>query len=326
MFDIFGWIGSIFGWVLWGAFSLVHDYGLAIIIFTLVLKLILFPVSIKQQKSMAANARLSGKQKELQKKYGNDKAKLNEEISKLYEREGVSPMGGCLTSLLPMLLLLGVYYAVINPLTNTMHLAADKVSSAVSYLNTLPGIGTSFNNFYGQIDIIKLAQTTQGSSYLTNYFDANTIAQIKDFGNGFNSFGLDLLGRPNEGLTILIIIPILCLVSSVLTQWFTMKLQGPMQGQQGCMKWMLLLMPLLSAYIAYTVPAAVGFYWIVSTVLGFAQTLILQNFYSAGIMGAKAEAQRVALLELEEAKVPYSYNPKFENKGIINRKKQGKKK
>lgn len=160
MFDIFGWIGSIFGWVLWGAFSLVHDYGLAIIIFTVVLKLILFPVSIKQQKSMAANARLSGKQQELQKKYGNDKAKLNEEMSKLYEREGVSPMGGCLTSLLPMLLLLGVYYAVINPLTNTMHLAADKVTSAVSYLNTLPGIGTSFNNFYGQIDIIKLAQTT----------------------------------------------------------------------------------------------------------------------------------------------------------------------
>lgn len=96
MFDIFGWIGSIFGWVLWGAFSLVHDYGLAIIIFTVVLKLILFPVSIKQQKSMAANARLSGKQQELQKKYGNDKAKLNEEMSKLYEREGVSPMAAAL--------------------------------------------------------------------------------------------------------------------------------------------------------------------------------------------------------------------------------------
>lgn len=324
--DIFNLIGSIFGWVLWGAFTLVHDYGIAIIIFTLVLKLILFPVSIKQQKSMAINARLSAKQQELQKKYGNDKAKLNEEVSKLYEREGASPMGGCLSSLLPMLLLLGVYYAVINPLTNTMHLASETVTKAVSYLNTLPGIGTSFNNFYGQIDIIKLAQTDQGATYLNGFFDGNTINQIKEFGNGFHSFGLDLLGRPNEGFTILIIIPILCLVTSVLTQWFTMKMQGPMQGQQGCMKWMMLAMPLLSAYIAYTVPAAVGFYWIVSTVIGFAQTLILQNFYSAGIMGAKAEAQRVALLEIEEARVKYSYNPKFENKGITRQKKQGKKK
>lgn len=124
----------------------------------------------------------------------------------------------------------------------------------------------------------------------------------------------------------MLIIPILCLVTSILAQYFTMKLQGTAQMQQGCMKYMLLLMPLVSAYIAYTVPAAVGFYWIVSTVLGFLQTVILQNFYSANIMGAKAEAQRVALLELEEAKVKYSYNPKFENKGIQQKKKQGKKK
>lgn len=275
---------------------------------------------------MAANARLAAKQRELQKKYGNDKAKLNEEVSKLYQKEGINPMGGCLSSLLPMLLLLGVYYAVINPLTNTMHIAAETVTKAVSYLNTLPGIGTSFNNFYGQIDIIKLAQTPQGTTYLSGFFDANTIDQIKDFGQGFHSFGLDLLGRPNEGFTILLIIPVLCLVTSVLSQFFTMKLQGTAQMQQGCMKYMLLLMPLLSAYIAYTVPAAVGFYWIVSTVLGFLQTVILQNFYSANIMGAKAEAQRVALLELEEAKVKYSYNPKFENKGIQQKKKQGKKK
>lgn len=324
--DIFNLIGSLFGYVLWFCFMLVHDYGIAIVLFTLFLKIIFFPTSIKQQKSMAANARLAAKQRELQKKYGNDKAKLNEEVSKLYQKEGVNPMGGCLSSLLPMLLLLGVYSAVINPLTNTMHIAAETVTKAVSYLNTLPGIGTSFNNFYGQIDIIKLAQTPQGTTYLSGFFDANTIDQIKDFGQGFHSFGLDLLGRPNEGFTILLIIPVLCLVTSVLSQFFTMKLQGTAQMQQGCMKYMLLLMPLLSAYIAYTVPAAVGFYWIVSTVLGFLQTVILQNFYSANIMGAKAEAQRVALLELEEAKVKYSYNPKFENKGIQQKKKQGKKK
>lgn len=325
MTEIFGFIGSMFGYVLWFFFELVHDYGIAIILFTIVLKIILFPTSIMQQKSMAKNSRMAAKQRELQKKYANDKVKLNEEMNKLYQKEGVNPMSGCLPSILPMLLLLGVYYSVIMPLTNTMHIAADTVNKAVSYLNTLPGIGLNFNNYYGQIDIIKLAQTSQGTTYLNQFFDAQTISNIKDFGHGFNSFGLDLLGRPSEGISILLIIPILCLVTSVATQFFTMKLQGTLQTQQGCMKYVILLFPLLSAYIAYTVPAAVGFYWIVSTVLGFVQTLFLQRFFNADIMGAKAEAQRVALLDIEEKKVQYSYNPRPEGNFGANKKKKKKK-
>ena len=66
--DIFNMIGSLFGYVLWFCFMLVHDYGIAIVLFTLFLKIIFFPTSIKQQKSMAANARLAAKQRELQKK------------------------------------------------------------------------------------------------------------------------------------------------------------------------------------------------------------------------------------------------------------------
>ena len=76
------------------------------------------------------------------------------------------------------------------------------------------------------------------------------------------------------------------------------------------MKFMFLIMPLFSAYIAYTVPAAVGYYWIISTLLGLAQTLILQKFYNVNIMTAKSEAQRVALLNMNEAKVKYEYNPR----------------
>ncbi|MGN0457013.1 MAG: YidC/Oxa1 family membrane protein insertase [Acutalibacteraceae bacterium] len=342
--DIFNFIGSLLGYVLYFCFMIVKNYAWAIVLFTIIVKAVLFPTAIKQQRSMAKNARMAAKQRELQEKYGNDKMKLNEEMQKLYQKEGTSPTSGCLTTMaLPMILLFGIYYSVINPLTNTLHFAAESVNNCVSYLNTLPGIGNSFNNFYGQIDILKLAQSNEGVTYLNGFFSPDQISQIKEFGASCNLFGLDLLGRPSEGgfnpfTNVLILVPVICFLSSVITQLITMRYQKANTGQQqpGCMMVMFLVMPLFSAYIAYTVPAAVGFYWIVSTLLGLAQTLILQKFYNVNIMNANSEARRVALLNANEAKVKYEYNPRTRNSSELNnttnngknaaKKKSGKKK
>lgn len=342
--DIFNFIGSLLGYVLYFCFMIVRNYAWAIVLFTIIVKAVLFPTAIKQQRSMAKNARMAAKQRELQEKYGNDKMKLNEEMQKLYQKEGTSPTSGCLTTMaLPMILLFGIYYSVINPLTNTLHFAAESVNNCVSYLNTLPGIGNSFNNFYGQIDILKLAQSNEGVTYLNGFFSSDQISQIKEFGASCNLFGLDLLGRPSEGgfnplTNVLILVPVFCFLSSVITQLITMKYQKANTGQQqpGCMMVMFLIMPLFSAYIAYTVPAAVGFYWIVSTLLGLAQTLILQKFYNVNIMNANSEARRVALLNANEAKVKYEYNPRKRSSSELNnftnngknsaKKKSGKKK
>ena len=342
--DIFNFIGSLLGYVLYFCFMIVKNYAWAIVLFTIIVKAVLFPTAIKQQRSMAKNARMAAKQRELQEKYGNDKMKLNEEMQKLYQKEGTSPTSGCLTTMvLPMILLFGIYYSVINPLTNTLHFAAESVNNCVSYLNTLPGIGNSFNNFYGQIDILKLAQSNEGVTYLNGFFSPDQISQIKEFGASCNLFGLDLLGRPSEGgfnpfTNVLILVPVICFLSSVITQLITMRYQKANTGQQqpGCMMVMFLIMPLFSAYIAYTVPAAVGFYWIVSTLLGLAQTLILQKFYNVNIMNANSEARRVALLNANEAKVKYEYNPRTRNSSELNnttnngknaaKKKSGKKK
>ena len=89
MMDIFNFFGSILGYLLWFFYTLIQNYGIAIILFTVTLKIFMFPFSVKQQKSMAATSKMSLKTKELQKKYGNDKAKLQEETQKLYEKEGV---------------------------------------------------------------------------------------------------------------------------------------------------------------------------------------------------------------------------------------------
>ena len=101
---IFGVIGSLFGYVLWFFYSIFKSYGIAIILFTIVVKIVLFPLSIRQQKSMAKSARLSKKQQELRQKYANDTKKMNEEIQKLYDKEGGMQSMGCSSMFVPLLI------------------------------------------------------------------------------------------------------------------------------------------------------------------------------------------------------------------------------
>lgn len=309
MFTVFNFIGSIFGYVLWAIFWVFQNFGIAIIVFTLIFRAILFPSSIKQQRSMAANASLQAKQKEIREKYANNKAKQNEEIQKLYEKEGVSPMSGCATSLFPMFIMLGIYYSVVRPLSNVIHLSAD----AINHINMIPGVYTTQSNIYSEINALRLFTNPSNVDLLINHgLPANEIHSIHNLAGGFNFLGLDLLAIPKDtGFTSpIIIIPILCLVTSLGSQILTMKMQGnPMQGQQGCTKYMLLLLPLLTVYISYIVPGAVGFYWVWSTIFGFVQTLLINKFFSAAHMNALSQAQHVALLEQKEAKVPYDYQP-----------------
>ena len=309
MFTVFNFIGSIFGYVLWAIFWVFQNFGIAIIVFTLIFRAILFPSSIKQQRSMAANASLQAKQKEIREKYANNKAKQNEEIQKLYEKEGVSPMSGCATSLFPMFIMLGIYYSVVRPLSNVIHLSAD----AINHINMIPGVYTTQSNIYSEINALRLFTNPSNVDLLINHgLPANEIHSIHNLAGGFNFLGLDLLAIPKDtGFTSpIIIIPILCLVTSLGSQILTMKMQGnPMQGQQGCTKYMLLLLPLLTVYISYIVPGAVGFYWVWSTIFGFVQTLLINKFFSTAHMNALSQAQHVALLEQKEAKVPYDYQP-----------------
>ncbi|MBQ3265384.1 MAG: membrane protein insertase YidC [Ruminococcus sp.] len=322
MFTVFNFIGSIFGYVLWAIFWVFQNFGIAIIVFTLIFRAILFPSSIKQQKSMAANASLQAKQKEIREKYANNKAKQNEEIQKLYEKEGVSPMSGCATSLFPMIIMLGIYYSVVRPLSNVIHLS----SQALTQINMIPGVYVTQNSIYSEMNALKLFTNADNVNLLIGQgLPAKEIGEIHNLAGGFKFLGLDLLSIPKDtGFTSwIIIIPILCLVTSLGSQLLTMRMQGnPMQGQQGCMKYMMLALPLLTVYISYIVPGAVGFYWVWSTIFGFVQSLIINKFYSPAHMIARSEAEHIALLELKEAKVPYDYQPISAPQQSANAKKK----
>lgn len=307
--NIFNLIGYIFGYILWFFFNLFNNFGVAIIFFTIVIKVMLFPFSIKQQKSAIANSRISKKQKEIQKKYGKDKQKINEETTKLYQEEGFNPMGGCLNSIVPLFLWLSVYYSVIRPLQNTLHIAADKVASAVSVLNTVPVIGDSFNSTYGEIEIIKLLPYIKNQLTM---FSSSEISKISELSKGFNFLGFDLLATPKGSSfsSMLWLIPVLCFLSYIVTTFFTQRIQkNPAAEGQGCMNATMYVLPLFSAWIAYTVPAAIGFYWIISTVLGFIQMIILNHYYNIYTVNAKSEARRIEYLKVLEVQEKESYDP-----------------
>lgn len=307
MDSFFNFFGSIFGYVLWWFYLLIPNYGVAIILFTVLFKVLLFPFSIKQQKSMAASGKMQVKMEALKKRYANDKQRLQVETQKLYEKEGVDPTGGCSTMFLPFLIMFGIYYTVLNPLSNALHLSSDAISQAVAMLGQIPGYSSISAGRYAQIEIVR--NFTDLKPFLT-MFSADEIGRLQSFSNGFRFLGLDLLGTPSDGANLfgtlfqtnLWIIPVLCLVSSLVTQYFTLKMQPGMQNQQqGCMKYGFYGMALFSAWLACTVPAAVGFYWVISTVTAFIQTLVMNHFYSPDRMNAEAEAARAALREQQEA-------------------------
>lgn len=325
--QIFGFLGSFLGYILWGVFYVIQNFGLSIIVFTLIVKICLFPFSVKQQKSMAGTARMSKKQKEIQEKYANNKQKQQEEMSKLYEKEGVKPMGGCLTTIIPLLVILGIFYAVAYPLTNTLHLDSNDVNNALAYVNTIPGYASSVNPTYQEISLIKIFPNIVNTGAIQDIFNSSEISTIQMFTNGFYAFGIDLLAIPKDfGLfSPMILFPVFCFLSNIGAQLIMTKINGnQMAQQQGCMKVMLYILPLFSAYIAYTVPAAVAFYWIISSLISLVQSIVLGKLFSPAQLTANSEARHVALLMQNESNVPYVYAPR--EIGTPNNAKQNKKK
>lgn len=312
--QIFGFLGNWLGYILWAAFYVLQNFGLAIIVFTLLIKLVLFPFSVKQQKSMAGTARLSKKQKELQEKYGNNRQLLQEEMNKLYEKEGVKPMGGCLTTLIPMIVLFGIFYAVAYPLTNTLHINGDHVQQAIAYVKTIPGYVSNANPTYQEVALLKVFPNIVNTDTIQGLFSAADIDKIHMFSNGFKIFGnVDLLAVPSDfGFwSWYLTFPVLCFLSNVGSQFIMQRVNknNAMGQQQGCMKAMLYLLPLFSAYIAFSVPAALSFYWIISALISLVQSIVLAKIFSPVQLTANSEARHAALMFENEAKVPYVYAP-----------------
>ncbi|MGW8113592.1 YidC/Oxa1 family membrane protein insertase [Caproicibacterium sp. NSD3] len=312
MSQIFSAIGSVFGYVLWFLFSLVKNFGVAIILFTILVFAIQIPFYIKQQRSSVGMQKIQKKMKELQKIYANDKARLAEEQQKLYEKEGIKPTGGCLTMLLPLLIMMGLFYSFAMPLSNTLHIQSDHIAEIKSVADHVPGYQQTdagflgLNQFYGELKIVKNYDNVKGQlSTLT----PEETEKLDSFSKGFSFIGMDLLDSPTSSSDFfgqlfhsnLFMIPLLCLILQICMQFFMNKMQPGMQQQMGCMKALMYGMAIYMAYLAAVIPAGVGLYYIVNSILNIGRMLLMNKYYSPEVMNSHVEASHLARMELNEA-------------------------
>ena len=331
-----------FAWLVRLFYNLTNSYGVALILFTLVIKLIMLPFQMKSKKSMMRMSRVSGQMQDLQKRYAKNQAKLQEEMQKLYEEEGVNPMSGCLWSLIPFPILIALYSIIRQPITHFMMLSKDVLQTVVQ---SAADAGVNLTNIvmmdkatgapalkdglyqmaaYGQINLVKAVQE-MGLSTPEGWFDMN-----------YNFLGLDLTATPWEyvksftftwAVIGVILIPILAGLSQFVFSKLTMKTQPQADAAGGAsMKSMMYMMPLMSVYITFIMPAALGVYWIAQSVFSLIQEAILNKTFSAKLseeeearfQARQADRQR----RMEEARVQEQQRKQEEQKKKTLREKQ----
>ena len=331
-----------FAWLVRLFYNLTGSYGVALILFTLVIKLIMLPFQMKSKKSMMRMSRVSGQMQDIQKRYANNQVKLQEEMQKLYEEEGVNPMSGCLWSFLPLPILMALYSIIRQPITHFMMLSKDVLQTVVQ---SVADAGVDLTNIvmmdkatgapalkdglyqmaaYGQINLVKAVQE-MGLSTPDGWFNVN-----------YNFLGLDLTATPWEyvksftftwAVIGVILIPILAGLSQFVFSKLTMKTQPQADAAGGAsMKSMMYMMPLFSVYIAFIMPAALGVYWIAQSVFSLIQEAILNKTLSAK-MEAEEEARFQARQadrqkRMEEARIQERQRQQEEQKKQTLREKQ----
>lgn len=291
MFEFFA---SIFGYLLSFLYNLVNNYGIAIILFTIIIKVALLPLSIKQQKTMKKSAKLQEKMKIIQFKYKNDPEKMNQEMMNLYKTENMSPFSGCLTAIVQLLLLLSIFYLVRSPITFMEKVPADKINH---YISQLQEDGKEVSKVYPEIDLIREYNWLKEK----NPEDS----EVEKLNVQMNFLGLDLSKVPQQNMAdyTVYIIPILYIISSFISIRLTTvmqqkqnqkKEQAVIDGKTGekveekkeenemdavmqtnkMMSWM---MPIMSISIAFVAPLGLALYWLVSNILMILERLILDK-------------------------------------------------
>ena len=260
-----------------------NNYILALLLFALIIEILLLPFGIKQQKNSIKQAKLRPKEMAIRKKYaGRDdnvtKQKMNQEIQELYQKEGYNPMGGCLPLLIQLPIILALYNIVMNPLRYICRFEDATIEQIKNIVSSHTGKTTY--DVSRNIDLLSDMQGMHASDFasvegFTEEMFSN-LPNLKIFG-GF----LDLGARPVDHLwSWLLLVPILTFVS----YFFSMKLTRKLTYQpaandpaMGCSnKMMDITMPLFSVFIAFTLPAAMGVYWIFKSILGVGKQYILK--------------------------------------------------
>lgn len=295
---MFNFFANIFGYLLNFIYNVVNNYGLAMILFTLVIKLCMLPLSIKQQRTMKKTAKLQEKMKILQFKYKNDPEKLNQEMMSLYKEENMSPFSGCLSSILQLILLLSIFYMVRSPLTYMKHINTDSINT---YVQQIKEDGKQESAAYPEIDVIREAE------HLKNKNPEDENVQKIDINMEFLGLDLSKIPQQNLGDWTVYIIPVLYILSTFVSMKITTSMQDkkskegkdnkiiditekldntgkeetPAEEEYDAMaqtnKMMSWMMPIMSVSISLVAPLGLALYWLVNNIAMIAERLILNK-------------------------------------------------
>ncbi len=259
-----------FGYIMRFCYGLFNSYGIALFLYAIITKIILLPLSIKQQKSQLSMIRLRPYQEELMKKYGGNKQKYQQELMNLYQREGYNPTASCLPTFIQLPVIMLIYTIVRRPLTYLAGFSLTEIWTKMQpYVDTVCK-GATKENFH-QFEL-------QLFSALSNAGEIDINAKFLGI--------FDLASKPSQflqdGKFWLILIPILAGATSYLTSWISQKLNPSMAdpSTQGSMKMMNIMMPLISVWFSWSYTSALGLYWIASNIVAIGQIFLLNKMYS----------------------------------------------
>lgn len=291
---MFQFFANIFGYLLNFINNFVGNYGLAIILFTVLIKIIMLPLSIKQQRTMKKSTELNEKIKVLQFKYKNDPEKLNREMMDLYKKENMSPFSGCLSTIAQFILLISIFYMVRCPLTYMEKINNDQINT---YVQQLKDGGITVNQAYSEIDIIRELD------YLKEKMPEDE--GLNKINLNMNFCGLDLSKIPQQNLNdwTVYIIPALYIISTFISMKITTSMQKKIKKNDGVIditekeekdskeeeknemedmmeqsnKMMSWMMPIMSVSISLVAPLGLALYWLVNNILMIGERLVLNK-------------------------------------------------
>ncbi len=263
-------ISNILGYILNYIYIFVNNYGLAIILFTILIKIILLPVSIKQQRTMKKTSKMQIELKEIQDKYKNNPERLNQEMINLYKRENMSPFSGCLSSIIQIVLIISIFYIVRSPLTYMKKVDTQTIENYKSQLNIS-------KTTYPEVQIIKEMGSKDNNVYLN-----------------MNFLGLDLSSVPSADYKDykVFIIPILYVISSIISMKITLNMQktnnmnnnkeetsDELEALQNMNKTMGYMMPIVAVSVSLIAPLGLALYWLINNLLMILERIILNTMF-----------------------------------------------
>ena len=281
-----GAIANLFGYLLNFLYNIFNNYGIAIIVFSVILRIILIPVTISQQKTMKKSEQMQEKMREIQQKYKNNPEKLNQETMDLYKREKMNPFSGCLSSILQIIIILSVFWLVSKPLTYMKKVDPDIINGYIEQIKNEDGKSSA----YPEIQVIQ-----------------RKASEDERVNINMNFFGLDLSKVPNQNISdyTVYIIPVLYVITSFISIKITngkkkkekvLQLEEKttsdkeantkqsaedesLEAMQEMSNSMTYMIPIMSISIAFIAPLGLALYWLISNILIIIERLIIDKIY-----------------------------------------------